>query len=70
MLKEQINSAQMSDEHFAQRSNAIREEIESRQDQKQNLQEEERGLQEQLSEQQKKETESKVKLACITEPDW
>ena len=42
MLKEQINSAQMSDEHFAQRSNAIREEIESRQDQKQDLQEEEK----------------------------
>ena len=51
LLKEQINSAQMSDEHFAQRSNAIREEIESRQAQKQDLQEEERGLQEQLSEQ-------------------
>ena len=55
----------MSDEHFAQRSNAIREEIESRQAQKQDLQEEERGLQEQLSEQQKKETESKVKLAAL-----
>lgn len=37
LLKEQINSAQMSDEHFAQRSNAIREEIESRQAQKQDL---------------------------------
>ena len=32
----------MSDEHFAQRSNAIREEIESRQAQKQDLQEEEK----------------------------
>ena len=57
-------------EHFAQRSNAIREEIErSSQAQKQDLQEEERGLQEQLSEQLEKGNGIESKACRITEPD-
>lgn len=65
LLKEQINSAKMSDEHFAQRSTHIHVEITERKKNKEEYLKEQNILQQQLDTQKTAENEVNSQLAAI-----
>ncbi|MDO4311767.1 MAG: chromosome segregation protein SMC [Eubacteriales bacterium] len=62
LLKEQIHSAHMTDEHFAQRSGAICQEIQIREEQLEDLNREQSQIQKQLDEKHREETEAREQL--------
>ncbi len=62
LLKEQINSAHTADRHFAKRSDAIHEEIKTREESLAQLSAETSELKEQLAMKQKEEAEAKERL--------
>ena len=65
LLKEQINSARMSDEHFEQRDQAIRLELEEKNKQLLKLLEEKDGIKGQLEEKKRSENEAKEELISV-----
>lgn len=65
LLQEQIHSAHMTDEHFAQRREAIEQEIKERIDRLKELEEEQEGLRSRLSEKKQEENSQKNHLVEV-----
>ena len=62
VLKEQINTARMNDEHYDNRVNTVRVEIETRQEQKASLEKEQESLQEKLLQASEEDREARERL--------
>src|SRR5699024_6226133 len=62
VLKEQINTARMNDEHYDNRVNTVRVEIETRQEQKASLEKEQEALQEKLLQASEEDREARERL--------
>lgn len=65
VLKEQINTVRMNDEHYGKRANTIRVEIDTRQDQKESLAAEKSEVQEKLNSALAQDSEAKEDLVDI-----
>ncbi|MDO4473924.1 MAG: chromosome segregation protein SMC [Eubacteriales bacterium] len=65
LLKEQIHSAHMTDEHFAQRREVIECEIKDRFDQLESLEKEQKDLKMKLSDKMQKENDARINLVDV-----
>lgn len=65
VLKEQINTARMNDEHLAQRSNTVCQELRERKEKLEGIASEKKEIQGQLSEKKQQEQEAQEKLIQI-----